>query len=323
MPASAHPPPALVRLLSPPGVPGPIAIISLEAAGEPLEEVLARLGIAPPRVGEVVLRDLLGVDRGVVARFEERTCLLMPHGSTPLVRRLLERLARGGCELARDADSRWPEAGDDLEGRMLAALARAASPDAIDLLLRQPSLWRRAPREDQPTARDAILKRLIDPPLVVAVGPANIGKSTLLNTLARAPVAIVADEPGTTRDYVGTRLELGGLVVRYVDTPGLRAREESTPEEREGVELALQVARRADLLLLLRDPGSIVPRLLPGFGGSVLRVCLRGDLGDPGWPTDLVVSCATGQGLEVLVEAIREILVPRALVDQGVPWRFW
>ncbi len=52
-------------------------------------------------------------------------------------------------------------------------------------------------------ARDRVLRRLIDPPLVVAIGPPNIGKSSLLNALAGRSVALVADEAGTTRDHVG------------------------------------------------------------------------------------------------------------------------
>ncbi|QKK10189.1 MAG: GTP-binding protein [Planctomycetota bacterium] len=114
---------------------------------------------------------------------------------------------------------------------MLETLSRAVSPRAVDLLLDQPARWAAqglpAPPLDTPSTSpelSRVLDRLVVPPLVVAIGPSNVGKSTLLNRLAGRPVAVTADEPGTTRDHVGSLVDLDGLIVRYVDTPGLQAR---------------------------------------------------------------------------------------------------
>src|SRR6185295_9623266 len=116
-----------------------------------------------------------------------------------------------------------------------------------------------------------------DPPTVVAIGPPNIGKSTLLNALAGRSVAIVADEPGTTRDHVGVRLDLAGLVVNYIDTPGLDPRGAHEAIQREAQDLARDAARAADLVLLCSDPANAAPTGVPAR--DTLRLGLRADLG--------------------------------------------
>ena len=57
---------------------------------------------------------------------------------------------------------------------------------------------------------------------VVLVGPPNVGKSSLLNALARYDCAIVSDIAGTTRDTVQVILNWGGYAIRLIDTAGLR-----------------------------------------------------------------------------------------------------
>ena len=57
---------------------------------------------------------------------------------------------------------------------------------------------------------------------VVIAGPPNAGKSSLLNALARRDVAIVTEEPGTTRDLVHVALDLRGMKVVVTDTAGIR-----------------------------------------------------------------------------------------------------
>jgi tRNA modification GTPase len=57
---------------------------------------------------------------------------------------------------------------------------------------------------------------------IVIVGAPNAGKSSLMNALAGSDVAIVSDEPGTTRDVLEARLSLGGQLVIITDTAGIR-----------------------------------------------------------------------------------------------------
>ena len=91
--------------------------------------------------------------------------------------------------------------------------------------------------------------------LVVAIaGPPNVGKSTLMNQLARREVAIVSPHAGTTRDIIEVQLDLDGYPVTVIDTAGIRATED--PVEQEGVRRARARAAEADLVLWLVEDDS-------------------------------------------------------------------
>jgi tRNA modification GTPase len=88
--------------------------------------------------------------------------------------------------------------------------------------------------------------------LVVAIaGPPNVGKSTLMNQLARREVAIVSPHAGTTRDVIEVQLDLDGYPVTVIDTAGIR--ETTDAVEQEGVRRARARAAEADLVLWLVD----------------------------------------------------------------------
>lgn len=83
------------------------------------------------------------------------------------------------------------------------------------------------------------------------VGRPNAGKSSLLNALAGYERAIVTDIPGTTRDTVEESVLCGGVLLRLIDTAGLR--ETGDAVERMGVERSRQALQRAELALVLID----------------------------------------------------------------------
>ena len=83
------------------------------------------------------------------------------------------------------------------------------------------------------------------------VGRPNVGKSTLLNAMVGYERAIVTDIPGTTRDTVEERCELGGILLRLIDTAGLR--EAVDPVEQLGVERSRRAMEEAGLILVLMD----------------------------------------------------------------------
>lgn len=90
-------------------------------------------------------------------------------------------------------------------------------------------------------------ERLRDGIRVVLLGPPNVGKSSLLNALARRDAALVAAEPGTTRDIIEVSLDLGGYPVVLSDMAGLR--EDIEGIEAAGVARARLRAAAADLIL--------------------------------------------------------------------------
>ncbi|HEY6577985.1 MAG TPA: tRNA uridine-5-carboxymethylaminomethyl(34) synthesis GTPase MnmE, partial [Rhizomicrobium sp.] len=81
--------------------------------------------------------------------------------------------------------------------------------------------------------------------LLTVIGAPNAGKSSLVNALARRDIAIVSEIPGTTRDILETRLDLGGYVVHLADTAGLRRTRDAI--ESEGVRRALARAAASDM----------------------------------------------------------------------------
>jgi tRNA modification GTPase len=95
-------------------------------------------------------------------------------------------------------------------------------------------------------------ERLRDGLVVAIAGPPNVGKSTLMNLLARREVAIVSPHAGTTRDIIEVQLDLDGYPVTVIDTAGIRQTDD--PVEQEGVRRARARAAAADLVLWLSDP---------------------------------------------------------------------
>ncbi len=98
-------------------------------------------------------------------------------------------------------------------------------------------------------------ERLRDGLVVAIAGPPNVGKSTLINQLARRDVAIVSPHAGTTRDIIEVQLDLDGYPVTVIDTAGIR--ETSDPIEQEGVRRARARAGEADLVLWLADSAGV------------------------------------------------------------------
>lgn len=323
------PPGCVWALATPSGRSG--AIAAIDVAGPDLDGTLRRLGLPAPPPGEARYARLLGVDEGLVIRWSPGLATLTPHAGPAVLRALTARLRDAGVPRAESLapQARHPEAEDEIEAMALEAVGRAASPLAVDLLLDQPRRWRevRAGSENlsESLADGRVLGRLLRPPLVAAVGASNIGKSTLLNALAGRSVALVADEPGTTRDRVGALLELDGLSVRWLDTPGIR--EEAGAIERAAIDAALAaVGREADLVLLCGDPRTPPPAVPLAAGQETVRVCLRSDLGACRWGAEVEVSAVGdggGAGIEALARAVRRRLVPDGALSDPRPWRFW
>jgi tRNA modification GTPase len=173
-------------------------------------------------------------------------------------------------------------------------------------------------RNDMVSVRASVgsSERLRDGVTVVLIGAPNAGKSSLFNALIGRPAAIVTAEPGTTRDVLEVRLDLGGLPLTLVDTAGLR--ESDSVVEREGIRRAREMAARADIVLHLWAPDVSDPDTdFSGGPRRLIRIRTKSDLPDGGGP-GLPVSAATGAGLDALLELLRSE-VEAVLFGRGEP----
>jgi tRNA modification GTPase len=136
----------------------------------------------------------------------------------------------------------------------------------------------------------------------VILGPPNAGKSTLLNALAGADIAIVSDIPGTTRDAIGARLNLAGIPVHITDTAGLRPTSDSI--ESEGIKRAYAAAARADLIIATAAaPNPIFPET--PFGIETIQLITKADLLP--MPQPNAISIHTGAGMDSFLQNLTNI----------------
>jgi tRNA modification GTPase len=140
---------------------------------------------------------------------------------------------------------------------------------------------------------------------VAVIGPPNVGKSSLVNLIARRDVAIVTPLAGTTRDVIEVQLDLDGLPVTLLDTAGLR--ETDDPIEAEGVARARRRAMAADLRLHVVAAGegaAVGPPPEPPTMLVVNKTDLAPDAALP--PGACGLSCRTGAGVEALLAGLAE-----------------
>jgi tRNA modification GTPase len=148
------------------------------------------------------------------------------------------------------------------------------------------------------------------------LGPPNSGKSSLINALARRDVAIVSDTPGTTRDVVEARLDLGGYLLMVADTAGVRDTADTI--ETEGVRRALSHAQHGMTLLLLdgslENPRAGLPADLPP---PDLTVWNKSDLG---FARDgISISLKTGAGVSELLKMLQQKVQHKLDSKDGAP----
>jgi tRNA modification GTPase len=148
---------------------------------------------------------------------------------------------------------------------------------------------------------------------VVIAGRPNAGKSSLFNALIGRPAALVGSQPGTTRDYLVQRLDLGNTSVDLVDTAGRRVPVDAI--ETRANTLGREQAGRADLVLLCIAAGDVATadetELLRQDRPAVLGVATKCDAGEPASGL-LATSSLSGFGLGLLRSVLTERVATRA-----------
>ena len=167
-------------------------------------------------------------------------------------------------------------------------------------------------------AQGALLREGLN---VVLVGQPNVGKSSLLNALAGADIAIVTPIAGTTRDKVRETIQIEGIPLHIIDTAGIRDPDEEIDQvERIGIERTWGEVVKADVILHLFDasygPTGADEAIVAAFpeGVPVLRIWNKIDLSghtpavdEAPDATNVYLSAADNRGIELLREELLRI----------------
>jgi len=293
---------------------GPLAELQLPACAPLVDAVVAaalRHGARLARGGEFTLRSFLA---GRLDLVQAEAVLAVVEAGTPEELSLaLDRMAGGAgrrlrtvreslLDLCADveavidfSDERSPDhvAADGAAFRGdVAARLRAAS-GAIDEIISRLG------------ARDAAAGEL---PRVAVFGRPNIGKSSLFNALVGGPAALVADEIGTTRDWIGARLEGGGTACQLVDLAGVAEQAGGDPLAAAAGAVAAAEAARADVIVVCRDAAAAADAFEVPGGGVRIDVATRCDLvPSAAMPEGVhLTSARDGRGIDGLRQAILE-----------------
>jgi len=285
---------------------------------------------------------LSGVCEEVVAcRFSDEQVEVHCHGGPVAAAAIIASLVARGCRERDWLDGAAAEAeADAIALEALEALALCRTERAARILLDQYNgAWRRELAEleqscqaethgELPQRLAACLElaplglHLWRPWRVVLAGQPNVGKSSLANALAGYERAIVSEVPGTTRDVLFVELAFQGWFVEMADTAGIRATDERI--EATGVERAQAVQAAADLVLVVADlsqPWTSHEQALVEQHPAALIVHTKADLVPAGRgadrPEGIAVSGKTGLGLDTLIDAIVQRLVPKIPVAKS------
>ncbi|MGZ9057955.1 MAG: tRNA uridine-5-carboxymethylaminomethyl(34) synthesis GTPase MnmE [Burkholderiaceae bacterium] len=151
---------------------------------------------------------------------------------------------------------------------------------------------------------------------IVLVGAPNVGKSSLMNTLAGADVAIVTAIPGTTRDRIEQQINVDGIPLNVIDTAGLR--EAADEVEQLGIARTLAEIERADVVLHLVDAtqsiddAGVLQRVSQRIGRAapLLTVINKIDLVDSAPRVEgkrVYLSAKTGAGVDLLRDELKRV----------------
>jgi len=159
----------------------------------------------------------------------------------------------------------------------------------------------------------------------VIIGKPNVGKSSLLNTLLREEKAIVTEISGTTRDLIEGELNLGGILLKLIDTAGIRTTNDVV--EKIGIDRAKKALSEADLVLLVLDQSQSMTDAdndLIELTKDKVRIIVgnKHDLGSSGDLDNVKmirISAKNKTGIETLETEVKRLFIDEKLIgDQAI-----
>jgi len=330
-------------LLTPPGR-GALAVVAL--AGRKADAVVDSLFAARGGVAIAARPDgalAFGTWRPtgeevIVVRHAGERLEIQCHGGIAAPAAVLASLEAAGARIVPWQEWLGDEGGDSCAALALQHLPQARGPKAARILARQAAgaldleigrvagvmagggadAGTRAANRLRAAARVGL--RLTCPWRIVLAGEVNAGKSSLMNALVGHGRSIVSPLEGTTRDIVTARTVLDGWEVEIVDVAGTRGDATAVSSiERSGIERALAEREAADLVL------RVIPADAAAGGGPAagheLLVLTKADLATEATLAAataagaIVTSAVTGAGVDTLIAAIVERLVPEERLD--------
>jgi len=159
----------------------------------------------------------------------------------------------------------------------------------------------------------------------VIIGKPNVGKSSLLNTLLREEKAIVTEISGTTRDLIEGELNLGGILLKLIDTAGIRTTNDVV--EKIGIDRAKKALSEADLVLLVLDQSQSMTDAdmdLLELTKDKVRIIVgnKHDLGSSGDLDNVKmirISAKNKTGIESLEAEVKRLFIDEKLIgDQAI-----
>ena len=331
-------------LLTPPGR-GALAVVAL--AGRKADAVVDSLFAA--RGGIVIAARPDGAlafgtwrptgEEVIVVRHAGERLEIQCHGGIAAPAAVLASLESAGVQIVSWQEWLGDEGGDSCAVLALQHLPQARGPKAARILARQAAgaldleigrvagvmaggdadAGTRAANRLRAAARVGL--RLTCPWRIVLAGEVNAGKSSLMNALVGHGRSIVSPLEGTTRDIVTARTVLDGWEVEIVDVAGTRGDETAVSTiERAGIERALAERALADLVLRVIPADAAAGGGGPAAGHELL-VLTKADLATEATLAAataagaIVTSAVTGAGVDALIAAIVERLVPEERLD--------
>lgn len=147
---------------------------------------------------------------------------------------------------------------------------------------------------------------------VAIIGAPNVGKSTLLNQLLHDDRAIVSDIQGTTRDVIEDSVQINGIMFRFLDTAGIRKTNDTI--EQMGIERSLRAAEKAQIIILLTEPGVPYPEISISEDQTLIRIVNKSEdfqaltgKGVPELERQLVASLPSLDNYDVIVTSQRHV----------------